>query len=180
MTMPTAFQYLDAENIHYQMLHHPRTESLAETAVLAQIPLNQLARVEVVELVGFASSNDFTRVMMVIPADCEVFPKALAKELGCKQVNLLSDAVLEHMFSDCEVGAEPPFGHLYGMNVLFARELFERFEIVFKGGNHETLVRMNTLDFCNQVRTQLIEHGYGTVDVDIPFTEQASKPWRWL
>lgn len=180
MNTPTPFQYLEAENIQYQVFYHPRAETAAETAVMAQIPQNILAKVVVVEL-SDSSINQVTKdALVVIPSDCKVFPAELARALRCDQVSVASEAKTRQLFPDCEVGAEPPFGNLYGIEVYLARELFERFEITFKGGTHEQLIRMNTIDFCNHTQTQLLDRGYGKEELDIPFTEQITKPWRWI
>ena len=51
------------------------------------------------------------------------------------------------MFPDCELGAMPPFGNLYGMQVIAADTLAEEMEIAFCAGSHTELVRIAFKDF---------------------------------
>lgn len=50
-------------------------------------------------------------------------------------------------FPDCEVGAMPPFGNLYGMDVYVSERLAEDKEIAFNAGSHTELIRLPYVDF---------------------------------
>ncbi|MEN6321411.1 MAG: YbaK/EbsC family protein, partial [Syntrophaceae bacterium] len=60
------------------------------------------------------------------------------------------------IFPDCEVGAMPPFGNLYGMDVYVDQHLTEDKEIVFNAGSHSELVRMAYEDFARLVKPKVI------------------------
>ena len=51
------------------------------------------------------------------------------------------------MFLDCELGAMPPFGNLYGMEVYSDEYLTEDEEIVFSTGSHAELICLSYRDF---------------------------------
>ena len=62
-------------------------------------------------------------------------------------------------FPDCEVGAMPPFGNLYGIPVYVDRSLTKDDEIVFEAGNHHEAIKLDYLDFERTVRPKVGEFG---------------------
>ena len=66
------------------------------------------------------------------------------------------------MFPDCEIGAMPPFGNLYGMEVYASHRLAEDAEIAFNAGSHTELIRMAYKDFERLVKPKIANIGFGT------------------
>ena len=60
------------------------------------------------------------------------------------------------MFPDCEVGAMPPFGNLYEMDVYVAKTLTEDDEIAFNAGSHTELIRLSYMDFERLVKPKAL------------------------
>ena len=60
-------------------------------------------------------------------------------------------------FPDCETGAMPPFGNLYGMSVFADEALSRDREIVFNAGSHRELVRLAWGDFEKLVQPKVIK-----------------------
>jgi Ala-tRNA(Pro) deacylase len=54
---------------------------------------------------------------------------------------------VHEVFPDCETGAMPPFGNLYGLPVYVDRHLARERELVFQAGNHREAVRVEYSDF---------------------------------
>ncbi len=173
MYVPSPRQYLDAQSIQYQLIQHPRSFTARETANAAHLSAESLTKVVVVD----AGSH---MMMILIPADCVIMPAQLASELGVSHIAIVPEDKLKRLFPQCEVGAMPPFGNLYGMDVCIAKELFHRFEITFNGGSHTELIRMNTVDFCNLTHAQMIEKGYQNKAITIPLQDASLKPWHWI
>ncbi len=59
-------------------------------------------------------------------------------------------------FAECELGAMPPFGNLYGMEVFASRNLAAD-EIAFNAGSHTELIRMSYKDFESLVQPKIAE-----------------------
>ncbi|NVJ60501.1 MAG: YbaK/EbsC family protein [Gammaproteobacteria bacterium] len=173
-------QYLDSEGLQYQVLHHPHAESIKETAILAQLPEAAIARVIIVSLVSKTDVLSVSEAIVLVPGDTELDLVALRNELNVRDVHIVSNTQREGLFTGFDLGSEAPFGHLYGMRVFIAKELFNRFDITFKAGNHETLIRMSTVDFCNLTQVQTIENGYSNSNAAEFYSEQTTKPWRWV
>lgn len=76
--------------------------------------------------------------------------------VGAGQIELASEAEFKSLFPDCEVGAMPPFGNLYDMDIYVAEQLAEDEEIAFNAGSHTELVRMSYKDFENLVTPEVI------------------------
>ena len=55
--------------------------------------------------------------MLALPAPYQVDLEKAAAALGVKEARLAEEAEFEGTFADCEVGAMPPFGNLYGVAV---------------------------------------------------------------
>jgi Ala-tRNA(Pro) deacylase len=80
--------------------------------------------------------------MVVLPASEKVRLDHLRQTLGTENVDLASEDEFKGAFPDCETGAMPPFGNLYGMRVFVAQVLREDEEIAFNAGSHDELIRL--------------------------------------
>ncbi len=61
--------------------------------------------------------------MAVFPASYYLIFKLLHVISGTQQIILVTEAEFKFAFHDCEVGAMPPFGNLYDMEVFVAKSL---------------------------------------------------------
>ena len=62
---------------------------------------------------------------------------------------------LSSLESKCELGAMPPFGNLYGMEVYAARRLSGDREIAFNAGSQMELIRLAYPDFEHPVSPEV-------------------------
>jgi Ala-tRNA(Pro) deacylase len=67
---------------------------------------------------------------------------------GTHRVRLATEEELAQLFPDCEVGAMPPLGTLYGLPVYVDRSLIRDEEILFEAGTHSEAIRMRYWDFA--------------------------------
>jgi len=96
-------------------------------------------------------------VMVVLPASCRVDTAALARALGEPSVSFLPEAEIQALFPDCEVGAMPPFGQLYGLPVWVDACFPSKGEFDFQAGNHHEVVRIRYADFERLVHPRVAE-----------------------
>lgn len=71
------------------------------------------------------------------------------RELFAPQhVQLATEDEIEDLFPDCDHGAMPPFGNLYGLDVYVDRSLTEDEQIIFQGGTYSEAIRIHYMDLA--------------------------------
>lgn len=148
-------EFLDSQNIKYVTISHSRAFTAQETATSAHIPGKELAKAVMVKIDG-------KMAMAVLPASYKVDFDLLRKATGSGKVEIANEKEFKDLFPECEVGAMPPFGNLYGMDVFVARSLTEDEEIAFNAGSHRELVRMAYRDFEKLVKPKVMEFSVET------------------
>ena len=149
MPLSTLREFLDQNNIKYLVISHSVAYTAQGIAALTHIPGRELAKTVMVMVDGRLA-------MTVVPASYRVDLFKLKKYLGAGMVELATEAEFRDRFPDCETGAMPPFGNLYGMDVFADETLALDKEISFNAGSHRELVRMSYADFRDLVKPALI------------------------
>jgi len=142
--------FLDNQNIKYVTITHSPTYTAQEIAASAHIPGKVMAKTVMVKIDG-------KMAMAVLPASCKVDFDLLKKAAGASTVGLASEQEFKNLFPECEIGAMPPFGNLYGMEVFVADALAEDEEIAFNAGSHTELIRLAYKDFERLVKPKVIK-----------------------
>mgnify|MGYP001826885258 FL=1 len=135
MTESRLIDFLDKEHVKYVTIGHSPAFTAQEIAALAHIPGKELAKTVIVKV-------DNELAMVVLPASEMVRLDHLRESLGTEFVELAEEDEFKGAFPDCETGAMPPFGNLYGMKVFVDQSLREDDEIAFNAGSHEELIRL--------------------------------------
>jgi Ala-tRNA(Pro) deacylase len=146
-------EYLDRHQVKYVTISHPTVYTTQEIAASAHIPGKELAKTVMVKIDGKTA-------MAVLPASYRVDFDLLKKAVGASSVKLAGEEEFKNMFPDCEIGAMPPFGNLYGMDVFVAASLAEDAEITFNAGSHSELIRLSYKDFERLVKPKLAKFSY--------------------
>jgi Ala-tRNA(Pro) deacylase len=145
MPIPPRLQtYLTREGVHYEVLPHPEAFRALELAHTLHTPEKEMAKVVIVKV-----RERF--VMTVLPASWNVNLHRLMTVLATSHVRLATEEEIKDLFPDCELGAMPPFGNLYGLPVYVDQSLTEDEEIVFQAGTHSEAIRMRYWDFATLV-----------------------------
>src|SRR5215831_5034864 len=95
---------------------------------------------------------DDKMAMAVLPASYKVSFDLLKKAAGASKVELAHEQEFRDMLPELEVGAMPPFGNLYGMEVFVDESLSEDDEIAFNDGSHTELMKLSYRDFERLVK----------------------------
>jgi Ala-tRNA(Pro) deacylase len=140
--------FLDNQKIKYVTVTHSPTYTAQEIAASAHIPGKELAKTVMVKLDG-------KMAMAVLPASCKVDFDLLKKAAQADRIELASEKEFKDLFPECELGAMPPFGNLYGMEVFVADTLAEDEEIAFNAGSHTELIRLAYRDFERLVKPKV-------------------------
>jgi Ala-tRNA(Pro) deacylase len=92
----------------------------------------------------------------VLPASERVAFDALAAAAGAREARLALADEFVHVFPNCEQGAMPPFGQLYGLPVYVAETLAEDEEIAFNAGSFTEVIQMKYVDFARLARPTVL------------------------
>jgi len=148
MLMPERLEsHLDYNHIAYSLfLHVP-----AHSAQLAASSMHFPGR-EVAKTVALCVGEKV--FLAVLPASYHINFDKLSAIVG-DRVQLLEQERCTEMFPDCETGAIPPFGELYGVSVFLDETLAELAVIVFGAGTLSESVRMSTADYLRLVKPKI-------------------------
>jgi Ala-tRNA(Pro) deacylase len=146
-------KYLDGNNIKYVIKSHSVAYTTPEIAALAHVPGKEWAKTVIIKVDG-------NLAMAVLPASFRIDFDDLKTAIGVKHIELATEEEFEDKFADCELGAMPPFGNLYDMNVYVAESLAEDDEITFNACSHNELMQMSYKDFASLVNPKVIKFSY--------------------
>jgi Ala-tRNA(Pro) deacylase len=143
-------QYLREQHIPYQIQHHPLAFTAQKIAEGEHISGYKVAK----SVVVFA---DTTMVLLVIPATFRVDLQKIQACLGARQVRLAREDEFQATFPGCDVGAIPPFGHLYGLPVYVEQSLTKQESIVFPIGTHTETMSIKYANFEHLIHPTVLE-----------------------
>ncbi|MBI4721085.1 MAG: YbaK/EbsC family protein [Chitinivibrionia bacterium] len=146
-------EFLDAHNIEYVSISHSPAYTAQKIAASAHVPGKELAKTVMIKIGG-------TMAMAVLPAPYKIDLKQLKEVIGAGEVEIASEQEFKNLFPECDIGAMPPFGNLYGMDVYAAERLAEDEEIAFNAGSHTELIKMSFKDFERLVRPKIVMFSY--------------------
>jgi len=141
-------KFLDDNNIKYVIIRHSPAYTAQEVAGMAHIPGKEMAKTVMASIKG-------KMTMFVLPASLKVDFSLLKKVVGETDIELANEEEFKYMFPDCEIGAMPPFGNLYNMEVWVEKSLSEDSEISFNACTHSELVKMTYKDFEKLVKPKI-------------------------
>jgi len=141
--------FLDQQKVKYVSIVHSPAFTAQEVAASAHITGKELAKTIIVTIDG-------KMAMAVLPANRKVILQELRELTDAKTVTFASEEQFKRSFPDCETGAMPPFGNLYGMEVFVAESLMDQDEIVFNAGSHTEVIKLSCHDFERLVRPKVL------------------------
>ncbi|MHC4929857.1 MAG: aminoacyl-tRNA deacylase [Planctomycetota bacterium] len=131
---------LNHEMIRYEELHHRPTFTSQHLAQAEHVHGMNVAKPVIV-------NADGQFYMCVLPACCHISLDAIRSALDAGFVRLANEGEMPELFPDCEVGAEPPFGSLYGMPTVLDDRLDNSEFIVFQSGTHDEAIKISMQDY---------------------------------
>lgn len=152
MPLAKLMNYLDEHDKKYVVVKHSPAFTAQEVAASAHIPGKDMVKTVIVKVDGDMK-------MVVLPSTHNVDFDSIKETLGAGEVELASEDEFESMFPDCELGAMPPFGHLYDMQTLVAEALTKDEEIAFNAGTHKELVKMSYRDYEELAKPHILPVG---------------------
>ncbi|HVO34083.1 MAG TPA: YbaK/EbsC family protein [Gemmatimonadales bacterium] len=142
-------QFLDANAVKYVTVKHSPAYTAQEVAALAHVSGKEWAKTVMVKLDG-------KMAMAVVPASCRVIFDLLKDAAGARAAELATEQEFRDLCPGCEVGAMPPFGNLFGMDVYVDEGLAADPEIAFNAGSHTEMVQLPFADFVRLVKPKVV------------------------
>ncbi len=134
--------YLHQQHVPFLRHWHPRAVTAQELAQALHVTGYRVAKSVIVEADG-------QLWICLIPATDTLDVEKVREVLGAPEARLASEGAFADRFPECELGAEPPFGHLYGLPVLMDESLGEAEDLLLRAGSHEEALEVHAADFLN-------------------------------
>jgi Ala-tRNA(Pro) deacylase len=132
---------LDENGVSFAIVPHRAAFTAQEVAHASHVSGWKVAKVVVVR------EGLRTYFMAVLPASQHLDFGVLRRMTGRKELGLANEEELRRLFPDCDPGAMPPFGNLYGLPVYLDACFREARDFYFQAGTHTELVRMRFRDY---------------------------------
>lgn len=146
MTIPRHIcEFLDSQHIWYQHCIHTLAYTAQGIAHAQHVSGKQLAKVVMV-------MADGSLIMTVVPGNHRVDLERLGEILNAGFVRLATEDEFRDLFPDCELGAMPPLGNLYRLEVWVDAAVRAHPHILFNAGTHSETILMNFADFDRLVQ----------------------------
>lgn len=153
MALKRLKEYLDENNVKYITISHSPAYTAQEMAAKAHLPGKEIAKTVLIKIEGKLA-------MAVLPGSFKINFEELKRVIGIGNVRLADEHEFIDRFPDCEVGAMPPFGNLYGIDVFVANNLAEDEEIAFNACSHSQMIKMSYADYERLVKPVRLEFAF--------------------
>lgn len=150
MIANTLKKFLNIRDVKYVTIQHSPAYTAQEVASSAHVAGRDFAKTVIVK-------NNGEMAMVVLPADRKIVIADLREMLDTPHLMLASEAEFKGLFPDCEPGAMPPFGNLYGLPVFVSLDLAIEPEIAFNAGTHTEVIKMSYTDFAMLVDPKVVD-----------------------
>ena len=143
-------EFLDQQGVRYATISHPVAYTAQEVATVTHISSQEMAKTVIAKIDGALA-------MAVLPASYEVDLSLLKAGTGARALSLAKETDFKERFPECEIGAMPPFGNLYGMAVYVDESLTKDKDIAFNAGSHNELLQVSYADFERLVKPTVLK-----------------------
>ncbi len=138
------FNYLTDNAAAFRVLTHPPIFSAQDLARAHHVMNDEVAEYAVYKA-------DYRFILAVVPAESGISESDLRNVLQARELVRASAWDTERLFPECEQGAAPLFGNLFGLTVVADSTFARRGRIVFHVCSRETSIMMHWRDYRNAV-----------------------------
>jgi Ala-tRNA(Pro) deacylase len=140
MQQPNLQSFLDSKGVAYRLSQHPEVYTSQRLAEVEHVPGEKVIKPVVVEADGQI-------LMCALPATHRIDLDELRRQLEADRVRLVDEPRLGELFPDCELGAEPPIGSLFGMSTVMDASLTHDDYVTFQAGTHRQAITMSLMEY---------------------------------
>ena len=142
-------ELLDQRGVEYEVVHHREDFRARVTAADTDTPAGEFAKTVVMWVDG-------AYALAVLPATHFVAEGRFAHSVGAETARLATEFEMRDLLPDCEVGAAPPVGCLYGLPTYVSPVLARREHITFNAGTHSDAVRLAWNDYQGLAEAKVV------------------------
>lgn len=146
-------KFLNSQHVNYQSHAHSRAYTAQGIAQAEHLSGKRLAKVVIVVV------DNSQKIMAVVPASCRVDLERLGKLLDSNWIRLATEEEFKDSFPECELGAMPPLGNIYHLDVWVDEALKSCPTITFNAGTHAEIIQMSFTDFEQLVHPRIASFG---------------------
>jgi Ala-tRNA(Pro) deacylase len=150
--------YLEKAGVRYALRQHTKAVGGQELADTLKVTGWRVAKSVMVQVDG-------QPWIAVIPAAELLEPRRLAAALGAGSVRLLEEEEFGGAFPNCELGAEPPFGRLFGFPVVVDSRLAAEPSMLVRAGSHHEVIEISLSDFERLEQPKVAHIALGPTEV---------------
>jgi Ala-tRNA(Pro) deacylase len=144
--------YLDQLGVPYRLSRHDTTFTAQDLAAAEHIPGRKVIKPVIVKADG-------QFVMCALPASHRVDLDTLRDQLQADDIQLADEGEMARIFCECELGAEPPIGKMFGMPTFMDESLFADDRVTFQAGTHQDAVTMTLADYRKVAQPEVAYFG---------------------
>jgi len=140
--------YLDQSGVKYQWLHHDMAYTAQELAQREHTSGRKVIKPVLVEADG-------KHLLCALPAAYQVDLERVRQQVNASEAKLADEQTMQQVFKDCDIGAEPPIGGMFGLPTLLDESIEAQDEVTFQAGTHQDAVRMSVDDYMRVAHPQV-------------------------
>lgn len=144
--------YLDEMGVAYHVSYHPQVYTAQSLASVEHVSGLQVIKPVLVEADGHF-------LICALPACHRIDLEELRRQLEVDHVRLANEEELQQVFGDCELGAEPPIGRIFGLPTVMDSSLLNDDCVTFQAGTHDSSITMRLSDFRRIAQPELAHFG---------------------
>lgn len=145
---------LKENNLWFETFEHESVRTSEEAAKIRPgYDLNQGAKAMIVRVKISGSNKKF--VMLVLPGDLRFDNSKVKNIFGAKDIRFATESEILEITKGVQVGGVPPFGNLFGLEVIADPKLFENEKIIFNAGDRRFSIAMFSKDYEAVVKPQI-------------------------
>jgi len=142
-------EFLNQNQVHYEIVHHPVAFTAQELAAIEGVKGHEHAKV--------VMAKAGTRLVMLVLSASRRVDWERVRELIGEALTLAVEADFRERFPDCQIGTMPPFGRLYGVEMLMDAEFSLNTRLAFEAGTHSDAIKMSYADFARLAQPELVD-----------------------
>lgn len=142
-------EFLNSHKIKYVVISHSPAFTAQQVAESAHISGKEMAKTVMVKLDGKLA-------MVVVPSNVKLDLNDIQTRAGSPKAELANEHEFADKFPGCELGAMPPFGNLYEMDVYLDKALSKGKQLAFNAGSHSELIQLACEDYLRLVNPKLL------------------------
>lgn len=130
---------LKDNSVKFKVFDHKPVFTSEEAAAVRNTNIHQGAK-------ALVMMGDKKPLMIVLPADMRADTKKLKVNLKIRDLRMATKEEVKEL-TNVEVGAVPPFGHIFNIPLYIDELLFENQTIIFNAGLHTKSIEMGAADY---------------------------------